>query len=483
MRKAEQSSRPSLRLLSRASVGFIGLYAFLVIMGLVLGSTLLIRSIDTVEDDVRGVARATALDRALRDYHRLANLRVAERDPAIEEVRASLEAELYHTIDEAAIASDTPQEAQLVASFYTEVAAYVTQRAALEARGLTLEELAPRLRPGLEQALASSDTLRWFYEDRLRDNHASVDAIARAMLISSGLAVLLLLGTLVGVAGGVQRLVLGPLAAVRATMESFVGGDTQARAPEDGSRELVEVAQTFNGMADTIEQRRTDLLAFLGGIAHDLRNPISALKLSWQSLIRHPEPMDNAQLERLDRQLDRLARMIDDLLDAVRIEAGQLELEPEDMDLRSAARDMVALYGPTSAAHTVTLEAPEQPVEIRADPLRIEQVISNLVNNAIKYSPGGGPVGVRVGFADAEAELEVSDRGVGISPETLPELFVAFRRGTDTKQVAMGAGLGLSVVHRIVTAHGGRIDVESTPGEGSTFRVRLPLSPRTRADD
>jgi two-component system, OmpR family, sensor histidine kinase MtrB len=483
MGNATRRHRSSLRLLSRASVGVIGLFAFLVIVGLVLGSTLLTRSIDRVEDDVRGLARATTLDRALRDYQRLANLWVAERNPSIEEVRTSFEAELYRRVDEAAIASDTTQEAQLVGSFRADVDAYVTQRAGLEARGVPLEELGPRLRPRLEQALASSDALRRFYGERLHDNHASVDAIARAMLISSGLAVVLLLGTLAGVAGGVQRLVLGPLAAVRATMESFVGGNTQARAPEDGSREIAEVAQTFNGMADTIEQRRMDLLAFLGGIAHDLRNPISALKLSWQSLMRHPEPMDNAQLERLDRQLDRLARMIDDLLDAVRIEAGQLELEPEDMDLRSAAHDMVVLYGPTSPAHTVTLEVAEQPVEIRADPLRIEQVISNLLNNAIKYSPEGGPVRVRVGFADAQAELEVSDRGVGISPETLPELFVAFRRGTETKQVAAGAGLGLAVVHRIVSAHGGRIDVESTPGEGSTFRVRLPLAPRTRDDD
>jgi signal transduction histidine kinase len=235
-------------------------------------------------------------------------------------------------------------------------------------------------------------------------------------------------------------------------------------------------------MADTIERRRTDMLAFLGGIAHDLRNPISALKLSWQSLLRQPTPIPPPQLERLDRQLDRLARMVGDLLDSVRIEAGQLELALEDFDLRESAREMVELYAPSSPIHTITLDVPDQPVEIRADPLRIEQVFSNLISNAIKYSPEGGFVAVRVAFADHEAELSVTDEGVGIAPESLPYLFVSFRRGAEIKDVAAGAGLGLSVVNRIVTAHCGQIEVESTPGEGSTFRVRLPLAPRTQPD-
>jgi signal transduction histidine kinase len=176
----------------------------------------------------------------------------------------------------------------------------------------------------------------------------------------------------------------------------------------------------------------------------------------------------------LERQLGRLTRMVGDLLDASRIEAGELELNVEEVDLRKVAREVVELYAPTSPAHQVELEAPEQPVRVRADPLRLEQVVSNLVSNAIKYAPEGGPVKVVVGVEGDEAVLAVKDRGVGIPPEEIPDLFLPFRRRAMTRNLAPGAGLGLSVVRRILQAHGGRIEVESVQGTGSTFRIRLP---------
>src|SRR5690606_35828359 len=151
--------------------------------------------------------------------------------------------------------------------------------------------------------------------------------------------------------------------------------------------------------------------------------------------------------------------MVDDLLDATRIEAGKLEMRFEECDLRVAVDDMIRLYAPTSPEHRISAKLPDQPVLVEADPLRLEQVVSNLLSNAIKYSPRGGTVGVTIETTADEAVLSVADEGVGISPEERSDIFLPFR--PRKAEAPAGAGLGLSVVRRIVEAHGGRIDVES----------------------
>jgi signal transduction histidine kinase len=222
------------------------------------------------------------------------------------------------------------------------------------------------------------------------------------------------------------------------------------------------------------QRQRENQLAFLAGVAHDLRNPIAALKMAIHGLqAEQSEARRTRTLAILDRQMGHLARMIDDLLDATRIEAGRLELHLEDVNLRDVVENVVRLYAPTAPDHDVRVTASDAGVMVHADPFRLEQVLSNLLSNAIKFSPAGGAVEVRVEIEDAHAMLSVTDHGIGISPEVVSELFTPFRR--HRPDVASGAGLGLSIVRRIVSAHGGSVDVESQPGSGATFRVRLPL--------
>jgi signal transduction histidine kinase len=226
-------------------------------------------------------------------------------------------------------------------------------------------------------------------------------------------------------------------------------------------------------MRDALDGQRKNQLAFLAGVAHDLRNPIGALKMSASFLGEQPSEEDRERtLSIVERQLGQLEQMVDDLLDANRIEAGELELSPDDIDARDIAQHVVELYGPTSTRHQIVLDSPREPVFIRADALRIEQALGNLVNNAIKYSPEGGRIDVALGTAGRDTLLSVSDRGIGIAPDDIDGIFAPFRRRAQS--TAPGAGLGLSIVRRIVEAHGGRIDVESTVGEGSRFVVRLP---------
>ena len=236
--------------------------------------------------------------------------------------------------------------------------------------------------------------------------------------------------------------------------------------------------ETTRALADQRKQQ----LTFIAGVAHDLRNPLSGLKIT-VDLLHELEPSLASResgaraLGVLRRNIDRLTRMVDDLLDTSRIEAGGVALCFEDgVDLREAARSAVELYGGTSPRHAVRLEVPEAPVTIRADPTRLDQVVGNLVSNAIKYSPEGGDIVVRVEKRGADAILAVCDRGVGIPPEEHARIFEPFRRAGRAADLAPGAGLGLSVVRRIVEAHGGHVELQSAPERGSEFRIVLPSS-------
>jgi signal transduction histidine kinase len=139
------------------------------------------------------------------------------------------------------------------------------------------------------------------------------------------------------------------------------------------------------------------------------------------------------------------------------------------------ARSAVDLYAHTSRAHELRLHLPETPVVVRCDAARVEQVANNLVSNAIKYSPDGGRIDVSIERSADRAVLAISDEGVGIAQEELARIFQPFRRGIRLKDAVPGLGLGLATSRRIVERHGGRIEVASSPGCGSTFRVVLPV--------
>jgi signal transduction histidine kinase len=166
---------------------------------------------------------------------------------------------------------------------------------------------------------------------------------------------------------------------------------------------------------------------------------------------------------------------VEDLLLASRIAADQpidLRLEPVDL----VTEVQVAAGQRRLEREPIGVEAPDDPVVVRADRQRIGQVLANLLTNAVKYSPAGSAITVRVVRGDGEARIEVIDAGVGIPPEALPHLFDRFYRVEATATSAPGVGLGLYITRRIVEAHGGTIEVASTPGSGSTFTVRLPLA-------
>jgi signal transduction histidine kinase len=263
-------------------------------------------------------------------------------------------------------------------------------------------------------------------------------------------------------------------------MERFGRGDRAARAQETGPAELRDMSFRFNQMAASLMAERDAQLAFLGGVAHDLRNPLSALQITL-SPIRPgkplpPEPRIRLTFERITRQITRIDRMIGDLLDTAAIQSGKLELKLERRDARELVGEVVELFEGASREHAIELVLPEQAVEITCDPSRIVQVVTNLVSNAIKYSPGTPKIDVVVSHVDGDAVISVRDYGVGIGNPDRERLFEPYARGGLSKEAIPGVGLGLFVVRRIVEAHGGSVEVESVLGEGSTFVVRIPLA-------
>jgi signal transduction histidine kinase len=215
---------------------------------------------------------------------------------------------------------------------------------------------------------------------------------------------------------------------------------------------------------------------FLSSAAHDLKTPLTGLVMQAQLLDRKAQhdphaPVDRVGLDRLLEQTLRLKDLVLQLLDVSRLERGELLAERENVDIVPLIRG-AAKRDP--ASKRVQLKA-EVPVIASIDTLRFEQVVSNLIGNALKYSPPTSPVFVRVWSEDGEARLSVQDQGIGIPREDRPLVFDRFyrARNVDARRFA-GMGLGLYIARGIVESHGGRIWVESTPGEGSTFFVALP---------
>ncbi|WP_395842215.1 ATP-binding protein [Archangium violaceum] len=291
-------------------------------------------------------------------------------------------------------------------------------------------------------------------------------------------AVLVLLSGVGGVLWAERRFVYRPVAAIQRALVSFRLGTSWTPAPEMGAAELRDIARAFNDMVTRLERQREAQVSFLAGVAHDLRNPLQALKLaaSGAESGRIPPERASQRLAMVERQVERLGRMVDDLLDTTRIEAGQLKLHLGEHDLSELVREAVELHRPVSSRHTLELQVPEEPTPLCCDATRLSQVLNNLLSNAIKYSPEGGPVRIRIMSTEDGYCVAVTDSGVGIPPSEKESIFEPFRRSTSTRDTIPGVGLGLAVARKILAAHGGSLNVESEPGRGSTFYAKLPVT-------
>ncbi len=430
--------------------------------------------------DSESLRLATRIELLLLNYQRLAAL---TDDPRAQtdsrSVGSDLEASLRQIVGLAASA----KESDLIARSAQDVDTYLTQRAELEQSGIPVRDVQRQALPYLDAALASLRELAATDEQEVGAAYADAQRagsffIAAAVATVALTAVLLVLMTV-----AIRTFLLRPVLGLRDTIDRYRGGDPKARADEEAPREIADIARAFNDMSQELERRQARELAFIAGVAHDLRNPLAALQYSLDTMRVQNRSWDT-ETERLvgvlERQLAHLTRMVSDLLETCYIESGELTLTREIFDLRDAVKSVLDLYAPAAADRAVEVALAEAPVPVFADRTRIEQVVGNLLSNSIKYSAPGSRIAIGVTRHDGTGELYVTDEGVGISEEDRERIFEPFWRANGSGKRS-GTGLGLSVVRKIVVAHEGTIEVESQPGVGSVFRVRVPATAEEQA--
>lgn len=305
---------------------------------------------------------------------------------------------------------------------------------------------------------------------------ATLRQLAAALAGISGgvLAVSLLVGR------AVCRRALRPVTRMAAAARGMDGTDPGDKlpAPPTGD-ELEDLGRAFNGLLDRLRESFERQRRFTGEASHQLRTPLAALLGQVEVALRRDRPPEDYRraLESVRAQADRLRRVVEALLFLARSEAEAGPPDRERIDLAAWLPDHLRAWADHPRAGDVRWEPPPGPVWVVAQPALLGELVNNLVDNALKYSRPGTPVTVRADAADGAARVEVEDRGCGIGPADREQLFRPFYRSAEARRLGVpGVGLGLAVAGRLAAAFGGAVEVESEPGRGSRFRVRLPAA-------
>ncbi len=296
------------------------------------------------------------------------------------------------------------------------------------------------------------------------------DALTRTTLI--GIAIAVAVALLVGfvVVEGITR----PLRRLTAAVRRLGAGDRSARANLAAPGELGELAAAVDRMAASLEREDELRRALTADVAHELRTPVTILAAQCEAIIDGVAEPSPEHVASLYEEVLRLGRTIEDLESLAAAEAAGLRLERRPVDLGAVVRHTVELLSPHFEAAEIALAADaDQTAVVAGDERRLEQVVRNLLVNALKFTPGGGRVDVDVDTRNGDVRLTVADTGAGIPADELAHVFERFWRGRDAGATA-GSGIGLAVVDELVRAHGGTVTAESEAGHGARFRVVLP---------
>jgi len=317
---------------------------------------------------------------------------------------------------------------------------------------------------------------------------ARLDTLVLSMPRTGAIAVVLSLFSLFLLAGLIAlilsliiallfaRSIYQPINRVKVAAEKMAQGHYDQEIPVAGPRECQELAASFNQMAQQVKRSQQQLRHFVADVSHQLKSPLTSIHGFAQALL-DGTANDEAAKQRaatiISEESRRMKKQVDQLLEIVRMQAGQLRIERAPVDVNELLEHCREVF-------TVQADEKQVKIKIAAEPLinvpgdfdRLEQVFSNLLDNALKNSPKDGEVRLKGRNLTNEVELSVSDDGPGIAPEQLPYLFERFHQATGVRS---GYGLGLAIAREIVTAHGGTIEAKSEPGEGAQFIVRLPF--------
>jgi two-component system OmpR family sensor kinase/two-component system sensor histidine kinase BaeS len=308
-------------------------------------------------------------------------------------------------------------------------------------------------------------------------------SLIQAGLIAGGLGVLL------GV--GIARGLSAPLGRLATAARRISRGDFSQRVPVSGSREVADLARAFNEMATDLEQAETLRRNMVADVAHELRTPLTVIQGNLQAILDDVYPLEKSEIAAVYDETLILNRLVNDLRELAQAEAGRLSLNLQPLELAPQIQRAAGLFEELSHEKGVNLDIllPTALPPVLADSDRLQQVLRNLLSNALRHTPAGGVISIAVdwpidfrqegGEAANLIRLTVADTGTGIPAADLPHVFDRFWRADRSRSREQGgSGLGLAIAKRLIEAHGGQIGVESTgiPGQGSRFWFTLPLA-------
>ena len=286
------------------------------------------------------------------------------------------------------------------------------------------------------------------------------------------------------IARWVARGLTQPLRDMAVAARRIEAGDYSQRVVTSSRDEVGRLAHAFNQMSaelESVEELRRELVA---NVSHELKTPISALRAHLENLLDGVERPDPETLQVMLAQSERLGRLVDQLLDLSRLESGDVPLDREEVELAPLVAQVFSEIEVARPDREVALDGtvPADLPAVFADRERVHQVLFNLLDNAVRFSPSGGRVTVTASRHNRAVDVAVADTGPGIAAEHLPRVFERFYRVDEARsRDDGGTGIGLAIARSVVEAHGGRIWAESEPGRGSTFTFELPVAPPAEA--
>jgi signal transduction histidine kinase len=296
-----------------------------------------------------------------------------------------------------------------------------------------------------------------------------------------GYAALAAILVAVALSAFISRRVIAPLRAMTVASQRMAEGRYGERVQVHGSDELAQLAVRFNQMAQKLEQVELMRRQLIGDVSHELRTPLAAIKGSMEGLIDGVLPATPETYEQIHAEADRLNRLVDDLQELSRVEARAFQLDIHPLDLAAVIRTVTKRLAPQMESRHIAfaLDLPPALPPLLGDEDRLVQILTNLIGNALQYTPEGGKISVAARATNGQVEVLVRDTGIGIQSEHLAHIFDRFYRvdKSRSRRAGGGSGIGLTIARALVEAQGGHIRAESEgAGRGSTFSFSLPTA-------
>lgn len=275
-------------------------------------------------------------------------------------------------------------------------------------------------------------------------------------------------------AGRISR----PLSGLTSATKNIAGGDYAERVKVGGGKEVEELGNAFNTLAESLERNEQLRQNMVADIAHELRNPLATLRGQLELLQDGKIEYDGETIDSLMEDVAMLTHLVEDLQQLSLVDAGQLEFDLKSVDVKATFAEVLSRFEREASTRQVRLEVEPSPglPPVKADPLRLAQILGNLVSNSLMHSEKGGSIKLSAERSADEVKLAVVDTGSGVSPDELPHIFERFYRADVSRARATGgAGLGLSIARGLVEAQGGHIQAESEAGKGTSIYFTLPV--------